>query len=606
MSTIPTSTRDEIGLVDGAQTAGTREFTVVLHDDAVVQLDDLLVTAHTEPDGEVVTHYAIVTEVTAQIEGATYASDTGRITAERTMPGIATRSAAVQTLRVVPERWVAPQPGATVRRCTAERDRRAALFMDEMRAPLNLGIDNTGLPVPIDFDYLNGTKGGHCNIAGISGVATKTSFALHLLYMLLEQAQGKTLLGQQSVATRALVFNAKGEDLLHIDRPNATFDPGKDEHGGRYRALGVEHPGPFTQVALFAPRAPATGDTSAVPDVTSRTDGKVTAYGWTPWEFIREGMLRFCFTDPRDAGAQLHWVEQRVRTQLAKHAYPARGEGGSVVMADPPPRCGSTFEAILTQRRPEMDPGDGTHLRTFTDLVAYITEQLEDDLDAGGGTWQGRAQSGTVEAFLRRLHSLGPTIGRLVGRHLTRVGLDGPAVTVVDISTLHETAQRFVVGALLDEIWQSKQGSGREPLRFVLLDELNKYAPKDARSPIKELLVDIAERGRSLGVILIGAQQAASAVDPAIIRNAAIKVVGRIDASEAAQYRFLPAEMRDRATRFLPGTMVMDQPLVPAPIPIRFPFPAYATNSGDAAHADPAAVAAKRASVFDAVSRIDG
>jgi len=146
---------------------------------------------------------------------------------------------------------------------------------------------------------------------------------------------------------------------------------------------------------------------------------------------------------------------------------------------------------------------------------------------------------------------------------------------------LHQSAQRFVVGALLDSIWDSKQGTGREPLRFVLLDELNKYAPKEGYSPLKELLVDIAERGRALGVILIGAQQAATAVDPAIIRNAAVKVVGRLDALEAMEYRFLTPELRERATRFLPGTMVVDQPLVPAPIPIRFPFPGFATNADE-------------------------
>ena len=35
---------------------------------------------------------------------------------------------------------------------------------------------------------------------------------------------------------------------------------------------------------------------------------------------------------------------------------------------------------------------------------------------------------------------------------------------------------------------------------FLVLDELNKYAPREGRSPIKEVLLDIAERGRSLGV----------------------------------------------------------------------------------------------------------
>ena len=68
-----------------------------------------------------------------------------------------------------------------------------------------------------------------------------------------------------------------------------------------------------------------------------------------------------------------------------------------------------------------------------------------------------------------------------------------------------------------------------------------------------------------------------------VVRQPALKVAGRLDATEAAEYRFLTPELRERATRFLPGTMVLDQPLVPAPLPVRFPFPPYATNVADAA-----------------------
>lgn len=118
---------------------------------------------------------------------------------------------------------------------------------------------------------------------------------------------------------------------------------------------------------------------------------------------------------------------------------------------------------------------------------------------------------------------------------------------------------------------------------------MNKYAPRDGHSPIKELLVDVAERGRSLGVLLIGAQQSALDVEPAIVRNASLKVAGRLDAGEAAEYRFLTPELRVRAARFLPGTMVVDQPIVPAPIPIRFPFPPFATNVAEAGSLDPVA-----------------
>ena len=52
----------------------------------------------------------------------------------------------------------------------------------------------------------------------------------------------------------------------------------------------------------------------------------------------------------------------------------------------------------------------------------------------------------------------------------------------------------------------------------------------------------------------------------------------RLDAGETAEYRFLSPEIRERAARFLPGTMVLDQPLIPAPLPLRFPFPGFATN----------------------------
>ena len=80
-------------------------------------------------------------------------------------------------------------------------------------------------------------------------------------------------------------------------------------------------------------------------------------------------------------------------------------------------------------------------------------------------------------------------------------------------ATSSSRAQRFVVGVVLRGTFQRKEETGaREPLLFVVLDELNKCAPREGRSPIKDILLDIAERGRSLGVILIGAQQAASEV----------------------------------------------------------------------------------------------
>jgi DNA helicase HerA-like ATPase len=94
------------------------------------------------------------------------------------------------------------------------------------------------------------------------------------------------------------------------------------------------------------------------------------------------------------------------------------------------------------------------------------------------------------------------------------------------------------------------------------------------------VLLDIAERGRSLGIILIGAQQTASEVERRIVANSSIKVVGRLDPAEAGrpEYGFLPASQRARATLAKPGTMFVSQPEIPVPIAVEFPFPAWATR----------------------------
>jgi len=424
---VPVLSDAPVGLVDGSQEANTSRMHVVLEEDATLQLDELVVMSQKLPDGSELKHYGIVVEARGHIEGAEISSDTRRITGTMTMPGTTTRTAELQVLRTVPEKWLPPAPGAVVRPARGN-DRHRGLFLDQMETPLAVGHDQFLQPVYADFAFINGEKGGHLSISGISGVATKTSYAAFILYMLMETPQGRGLLGAHAPGTRALVFNVKGEDLLHLDRRNSKFDAMPDARAG-WAALGVPDPGPFHDVQIYAA---------------------------TP----RLGHLISC---------------------------------------------------------------------------------------------------GVVTPELNR------------------------AVTVVDIHGLHDSGQRFVVGALLSKVFEDKQGSGREPLRFIVLDELNKYAPRQGTSPIKDVLIDIAARGRSLGVLLIGAQQSAGDVDGNIIRNAALKVVGRLDAGEAGDYKFLSTELRERASRFLPGTMVLDQPLIPAPLPLRFPFPAFATNVAEGA-----------------------
>ena len=164
------------------------------------------------------------------------------------------------------------------------------------RGKLPLGLDLSGAPVYADMRFVDGRSGGYVSISGISGVATKTSYALFLLYQLLETEGGMDLLGGRAhrESVRALMFNTKGEDLLHLDRPNreSADKPEQHEH---WLALGVRDPGPFRSVRLYAPRGAGTeGNLTA--EVQSRATGDVDPYGWTPEQFIRDQPLQCCFT----------------------------------------------------------------------------------------------------------------------------------------------------------------------------------------------------------------------------------------------------------------------------------------------------------------------
>lgn len=574
---------ERVGVVDGSVEATSRTFHVVLDPDVIVQLDELVAVEAELPDGSTVCHYGIVTELLSRLEGAQFASDTQRWAAgER--PAEPVRRAEVQLLRTVPELFVSPSAGATVVRAAGDHPR-LALFEDQMDERLPVGLDLTGRPVHADMRFVDGRAGGHVSISGISGVATKTSYALFLLYQLLETERGKELLGGAGGqnATRALVFNTKGEDLLHIDRPNRRFADAPDA-AAQWAALGVEDPGPFTSVALHAPRLDTDGS-AVVPDVRTRDAADVAAYGWTPEQFVRGQLLQFCFTADDERATQVGFVEQAARIALLRRVRRLEGDdtGAVVIVPDPPPGESHNADALAERTPPTADAGDGKVIRSFADLVEVFASLLADEDEATVREWFGGATLGTRQAFLRRLLKLRRRIGPLVTCGVEPVSMENHRVHVVDISRLHDDAQRFVVGALLDRVWNEKQGTGRTPLRFVVLDELNKYAPAAGFSPLKELLVDIAERGRSLGVLLIGAQQAASAVAPALPRNAALKVAGRLDAGESESYRFLSPALRERATRFLPGTMVVSQPVVPEPLPVRFPWPPYATNPDEAA-----------------------
>jgi DNA helicase HerA-like ATPase len=228
-------------------------------------------------------------------------------------------------------------------------------------------------------------------------------------------------------------------------------------------------------------------------------------------------------------------------------------------------------------------------VRTFRELSDLITRKVQEE--ESRNDWAGpHIGAGTVNAFVRRLQGAVRHVERLIRGDIAnperhRIEVQSHQVTVVDLHNLNDRAKRFVVGVAVRRAFEDKEQAGQsEELLFLVLDELNKYAPREGASPIKEVLLDVAERGRSLGVVLIGAQQTASEVERRIIANSSIRVVGRLDSAEASreEYGFLPAAQRQRATILKPGTMLLAQPEIPVPLVLEFPFPAWATRASEA------------------------
>jgi DNA helicase HerA-like ATPase len=561
-----------VGRVLGTEHTTTREFRVVLDEGEYLQVDDLVVVRTEVPKRGEVRTYGIVTEAEAVFEGATFESDTHRIAAEGILPGSKVRSARVSVTRLDPEIWVSTDPGEVVERARGEQ-REKALYVDEMERPLPVGLGRDGLPVYVDLDFFDGRKGGHMSISGISGVATKTSFALFFLRLLSGQPE---ILGEGAANLRVLVFNVKGEDLLWLDKGNRYFN---EDAAAAWQQLGVE-PSPFPSVSFWAPPRPRSGDV-VVPDTGGRLEG-VEAFAWTPREFIDQGLLQFLFTDATDSRNQIPFIEERVRAQLRRFAVDVAGEPGAVVLRDP---AGGELPGA------QVTPHSGEPvIRDLSDLVEAVGEFVDPEEGEPDQRWTGRVQPGTVSAFTRRLHSAAHRLGQLVrAGESRRIDRAAAQVSVVAIQSLHDLGQRFVVGALLEETFAEKEQTGqRLPLSIIVLDELNKYAPREGSSPLKDMLIDIAQRGRSLGVLLVGAQQTASRVAPEVMENAAIRVAGRLDAAEAerAEYGWMLPSTRARARLLKPGTMVISQPAIPVPLVVDFPFPPWATRKEEVDESD--------------------
>lgn len=159
-------------------------------------------------------------------------------------------------------------------------------------------------------------------------------------------------------------------------------------------------------------------------------------------------------------------------------------------------------------------------------------------------------------------------------------------VHVIDIAKLSEDKQAYVFGDAVRTLYNLQLGeyNGDEgvapPSRIVIfIDELNKYASKDAprHSPILQQILDVAERGRSLGVVLFAAEQFRSAIHDRVTGNCSTHAYGRTNSIEVTKsdYKSVPSVYKTMMTRLKQGEYIVQNPIFRSMLHIKFPKPIY-------------------------------
>lgn len=171
-----------------------------------------------------------------------------------------------------------------------------------------------------------------------------------------------------------------------------------------------------------------------------------------------------------------------------------------------------------------------------------------------------------------------------IGEALKHIKKD--EVHVIDIAKLNEDMQGFVFGDAIRTIYDLQLGQFSEdkdvnpPKKIIIfIDEMNKYASTDTpkSSPILRQILDIAERGRSLGIILFSAEQFRSAIHSRVTGNCSTHAYGRTNAIEIAKpdYKFVPQVYKNMMTRLKQGEYIIQNPIFRSLLNIKFPKPIY-------------------------------
>jgi hypothetical protein len=219
-----------------------------------------------------------------------------------------------------------------------------------------------------------------------------------------------------------------------------------------------------------------------------------------------------------------------------------------------------------------------TNLRELTEVLKEMLAQAERD---GQSNYRSH-HAQTIRKILNRLSNFSVRFpGLITSTGKTKNPLPDKfqdrTAYVIDISQVDVDAQDLVFAAVVSDLRDRMERKELGVRRvIVIVDELNKYAPSaGSETYVVRSLRDIAARGRYLGLVLFGAQQFRSRVDPQIVGNCANAAYGHIQMEELASpiYTVYSRAVREKLATANPGQMMIRHPHFGQPIFVRFPVP---------------------------------
>lgn len=427
-----------------------------------------------------------------------------------------------------------------------------ALGLKDVKNPLPAGYidmydgeNKKTLPVYFNSHFLIGPEGAHLNISGISGLASKTSYAMFLM----KAIQDYAVKGNESVAF--IMMNVKGTDLLRIDQKNERKKE-LDQIKPVYDLLGMEMK-PFEQVKYFYPYAKE----------------------YTTYTYEKESVLKERLANK--TAAQFKYLFETDEDKECLDLLFANVD-------DPNETIESIVNFIMA------NGGDFKGVETWEDFLQVAHSYTQSDK-------RNTTKEISVMSWRKFYRLFNKSYQKCKQMFTNKLGDDGVRlrdeianinkndVMVIDVAKLDEESQGFVFGDVMRAVYNLKLGASRRPDEdipdriVIFIDELNKYASNDVpkSSPILHQLLDITERGRSLGIVLFGAEQFVSDIHRRVKGNCATQAFGRTNAIEITRedFRFVPSVYKTMLTRMKQGEYIIQNPVFRSMLHINFPLPIY-------------------------------